>query len=781
MSAVLMAVIAVLGLQSSGSLTGIVQTADGLTVPRLTLTIAGPARTVDVLTDDAGRFRLAALPDGDYQLTVVSQLLTLRAPISVSLHGQDERLLLTVVPADVKESISVSAPAAEAPLSGSPGMTVSVMTDQQIQARNASSFAQLIQDLPGVSVSRSGGIGSIGSAYIRGGEPNYALVVVDGVTVNDPGGAYDFGKQLPLELERVEVTRGVPASQFGGGLSGLFSLTTRSAKGDAGTLSSGDLELGSFRWRRLLGTTSGRSDRLDWNVGALGVTTDNQQPNSAFRQAAGALSMGVALNAQTSLRIVSRADIGVTGTPGPTALIRPNLHAKENSDSAVIGARLRHLGRSFEHEWRLNFSLSDKLALNPRDAGPINVTTPGGGNTGRGPTFVIPDFSSQDGLQNNTRRLAMAYQGDGVSIGRHSVMFGVEIERETGALGVNGTSATAPQTARGPLQGLGLTSPVRLNEAIYVQDRLTFHDNVLLTAGARLEHNGSFGIGLSPRAAIAWTARAGKNSTTLKSSAGAGIKEPTFEQSFGGTFWVRGNPNLKAERSVTFDAGVDQRVLDGRIRAEATVFDHEYRDQIVLGQITLPEVPESSDGFDTGPTNTPSPSIIVDFNQFRPQYANVSRSRARGVEVSIGGRVGAVNVRGQYTWMDATVIEGGGGLNPGESLPERPRHESSLTVDRTLGRVLVGATGVYVGHRRAPASFVATVLDLHDEAAYFRLDTRASIRLSTRVALHVAAENALNRNYQDTLGYPALGRSVRVGCRLTFGAGGHSSSPTQGE
>jgi hypothetical protein len=99
------------------------------------------------------------------------------------------------------------------------------------------------------------------------------------VTVNDPGGAYDFGKQLPLELERVEVTRGVPASQFGGGLSGLFSLTTRSAKGDAGTLSSGDLELGSFRWRRLLGTTSGRSDRLDWNVGALGVPTDNQQPN----------------------------------------------------------------------------------------------------------------------------------------------------------------------------------------------------------------------------------------------------------------------------------------------------------------------------------------------------------------------------------------------------------------------------------------------------------------------------------------------------------------------
>src|SRR5262249_50409101 len=203
---------------------------------------------------------------------------------------------------------------------------------------------------------------------------------------------------------------------------------------------------------------------------------------------------------------------------------------------------------------------------------------------------------------------------------------------------------------------------------------------------------GSFGIGLSPRAAMAWTVRAGKNSTTLKSSAGAGIKEPTFEQSFGGTFWVRGNPNLKAERSLTFDAGLDQRLWDDRVRTEATLFDHEYRDQIVLGQITLPDVPESSDGFDTGPTTTPSPSIIVDFNQFRPQYANVSRSRARGAEVSIGGSVGAINVRGQYTWMDASVIEGGGGLHPGEALHDRPRHERSLTLDLTVGRVPGGPT-----------------------------------------------------------------------------------------
>src|SRR5262249_20125508 len=65
MPELLMALIALFGLQGTGSLTGIVQTADGLAVPRFTLTIPAPNSSVAVVTDDAGRFRLAAPPDGD--------------------------------------------------------------------------------------------------------------------------------------------------------------------------------------------------------------------------------------------------------------------------------------------------------------------------------------------------------------------------------------------------------------------------------------------------------------------------------------------------------------------------------------------------------------------------------------------------------------------------------------------------------------------------------------------------------------------------------------------
>src|SRR3982074_3296100 len=130
MPTLLLTLLAIGGLQGAGSLAGIVQTTDGVAVPRLTLTITGSASSTGVVTDDAGRFRVTTLALGEYQLTVVNQLLTLRVPVSVNLHGQAERVSLTVVPADVKESVNVSAPAAETPLSVAPGMTVSVISEQ---------------------------------------------------------------------------------------------------------------------------------------------------------------------------------------------------------------------------------------------------------------------------------------------------------------------------------------------------------------------------------------------------------------------------------------------------------------------------------------------------------------------------------------------------------------------------------------------------------------------------------------------------------------------------
>ena len=148
--------------------------------------------------------------------------------------------------------------------------------------------------MPGVAVARTGGTGLQASAFIRGGESRYARVLVDGVAVNQPGGAYDFGTALPFELERVEVVRGAASSLYGSdALAGVVSLETRRARpGEAPSLRA-EGEGGGFAWRRFSGATSGARGAFDWNAGVQRLTTDNEQPNSAFAETAAALSAGV--------------------------------------------------------------------------------------------------------------------------------------------------------------------------------------------------------------------------------------------------------------------------------------------------------------------------------------------------------------------------------------------------------------------------------------------------------------------------------------------------------
>src|SRR2546428_369571 len=80
--------------------------------------------------------------------------------------------------------------------------------------------------------------------------------------------------------------------------------------------------------------------------------------------------------------------------------------------------------------------------------------------------------------------------------------------------------------------------------------------------GIRFENNGSFGFYAAPRAAISWLARQGSGNagaTRLHGSAGLGIKEPTFLQSYSPAPGFHGNPDLKPERARGFDAGIEQR------------------------------------------------------------------------------------------------------------------------------------------------------------------------------------------------------------------------------
>src|SRR3546814_2080026 len=79
------------------------------------------------------------------------------------------------------------------------GDAITVVTRDDLEARQAVSIADYLATTPGISITRSGGPGTLTSLSIRGAEATQTLVLIDGVRVNDPsspGGAFDFGSLL---------------------------------------------------------------------------------------------------------------------------------------------------------------------------------------------------------------------------------------------------------------------------------------------------------------------------------------------------------------------------------------------------------------------------------------------------------------------------------------------------------------------------------------------------------------------------------------------------------
>src|ERR1700678_4769574 len=86
--------------------------------------------------------------------------------------------------------------------------SVSVVSEDEIDDRGAQVALDVMRGLPGVEINQSGGRGTVTSAFVRGGNSNYNLVLVDGIPMNDFGGGFDLSP-LPAEgVQQIEVIRG---------------------------------------------------------------------------------------------------------------------------------------------------------------------------------------------------------------------------------------------------------------------------------------------------------------------------------------------------------------------------------------------------------------------------------------------------------------------------------------------------------------------------------------------------------------------------------------------
>lgn len=196
------------------------------------------------------------------------------------------------------------------------GLTT-VITREMIELREDENVIDLLRGQSGVHVAQAGGRGGVASVQLRGGDPNFTLVLVDGVKVNDPtnarGGSFDFSA-LPLaQVERIEIIRGAQSSVYGSdGLGGVVAISTRESSSAGGSV---DVALGESGFRRTSVSLSyALTDARQINVTAASEDDGDMPAGNAF--SSDSLTVAYSLNDGQALSLSVRGLFSSTESEG---------------------------------------------------------------------------------------------------------------------------------------------------------------------------------------------------------------------------------------------------------------------------------------------------------------------------------------------------------------------------------------------------------------------------------------------------------------------------------
>jgi outer membrane cobalamin receptor len=638
------------------------------------------------------------------------------------------RLTLTVAP--VQETVVVSATRTDAP-SGQLASGVTVFDAADIERRQSPQLADLLRDAPGTTVVRVGGIGNITSLFVRGGESNYNKVLLDGIPLNEPGGAFNLSNVTTENLDRVEFVRGASSSLFGSdAMTGVIQLFTRrgeTTRPDVRFTAEG----GSFSTARASSSVAGRAGRASYSAGVARFTTDNEAPNNAFDNTTLSGAGGLTLGRGATLRAIGRMERGRSGVPGQTAFGRPDLDAFFQRHDGVWGLSFDQTTAAVHQRATYGLAISHQASTNRTIDPPYTPSF-----EARIAPFEFSDFPYDS--HTDLRRHHASYQAD--------------VTSSLGAAGTHVDTALADwdgeRALLSDLLAATSTRASRNNVGVTFQHQALW-SRVFATAGVRVEHNDSFGTAVVPRGTATFYLRKGGSragTTKISGSVGKGIKEPTVLQSFSPSPSFLGNPDLLPERSRTIDAGIEQRLAGDRVKLELTWFDNRYRN--IISTRTL------------------------SFSPFRSQYFNIGLTRARGAELSGDvALVSGIRARAGYTFTDSKILESTSEFSAafavGNWAFRRPRHSGFVDLSWNGARGSLGLIGSLVG-RRVDSDFssLEPPILFNDRRGVW--DLRGSARVVPRLDVTLAIDNVNGARYMEPLGYPGLGRAVRAGVRARF-------------
>ncbi|MFN2455911.1 MAG: TonB-dependent receptor domain-containing protein [Pyrinomonadaceae bacterium] len=752
------------------------------------------------VTDATGTYRFERLAPGDYILEAQAQgfaqftravrvgrgeALTLDVPLEVSAVNAE----IVVTASGTAQSVDEVSKA------------VTVINMEEIEQRDEITIAESLRRTPGLRVQQLSGPGSLATIKTRGLRNEDTAILIDGLRFRDSaaiqGDASSFLSDLLfVNTDRLEVLRGSGSSLYGtNAIGGVVNIITDNGGGKTrGQLQAEGGSLGLFRGRAQV-AGGAFDDRLRYSGGIAHLNvTRGVDGNDAARNTSGqgfvqydftpSISLTGRVFAGDSFAQLNDSPFAAPGFALPSSGTPVRAVPLARSEQRRIEARSLALDAT-------NFTRGDATfipALDDPDSSQaarffsgalifaqrlsetasyrISYQRTATNRTFRdGPagTFFEPQFNNSTDIDG---RIDTLNARTDFQLGRHNLFSGgYEFERESYA------DFSADENPE-PLQRTNSSTRIRQrSHTFFAQDQLRLlEDRLQLSAAFRVQRfalsppefqGGAPGyVGISfdapPTAitgdgSISYFFRA--TNTKLRGHVGNGYRAPSLYERFGssffgGSFSVFGDPRLRPDRSIAFDAGIDQGFAGGRVRTGATYFYTRLQEVITF---------DFSGAIDaqTDP-----------FGRFIG-YLNAGGGLARGVELSVTAqpfRSTGLTAAYTYTNSDQRRPQVAGYLRTlGIS-----DHLFTLVANQRVGRRidvtfdLFAASDYAVSFGNRPFIFDGPVkADLGASYTLPLRDERRSLRFYGKV------DNLFNREYFEN-GFRAPGASFVGGTTLRF-------------
>jgi vitamin B12 transporter len=604
------------------------------------------------------------------------------------------------------------------------GSSATVLIGEELRNKGFSTVADALRDVEGIAVNQSGNRGALTQVRIRGSESNHVLVLIDNVQVNDfANGDFNFADFSLQDVERIEVVRGPQAGIYGANAhAGVISIVTRSGRGMTRPQANLRIEGGSMSTSTVAGNVGGAAGPV-YGSFSVNKTTSGGYNLSFFGG-----------ERDSSQALTTTAKVGIDLTPNVNVEASLRRAARfTNFDSQPFLPPHEGLTVDSPYDFNKAENISGRIAAtwSMFDGAFVQRVSASRYNERRNDDDVVNGFFRSYGTRDDYEYKGIfTLRTNFLGGERHTLALATDYQREF--LTINSASFVFDPAA-GVFWANGA---LRTRTGLAGEYSLDLPFGLTLTEAVRHDWNSGFAASTTWRTTA--SQRFPATGTRLHSSVGTGITNPNFIEQFGffvGTFI--GNPTLKPEQSIGWDAGVEQTFLNGRIVTDVTYFASDFEDKITFGV--------GPSGIFTTPVNVPG------------------ISPRRGVETTLKfNPVDWFSLTASYTYTDARLADG---------TPEirRPRHTAaaSATVRFAGGRGRATVNLVYNG--TMPDTWFRFPLTPVELGAYTTLGGVIEYDVTKNATVYVRGENIFNEQYEEVFSTRAPGAVVLAGLKLRTG------------